>query len=83
MKVFEIKFVVKTDEKRELAAEYLVAAKNLNEALMILGKEDPLDYLDYIFDSVYEPDTHINEIEHLDYKGAYPSVLYHFFEWIE
>ena len=79
MKVFKIQFNL-----GDLITDYIVAAKSETEALLILGSSDPLDYLHNIFESAGLPDEEIiEEIDGLEYKGDYPTVLYHFFEWVK
>lgn len=81
MKVFKIHFLT-TSPTSELCLDYIVAARTREEALIVLGQEDPIDYLHNVLESNIE-EMIIEEIQHLDYNGVYPSVLFHFFEWIK
>lgn len=81
MKVFKIHFLTQSSTS-ELCLDYIVAARTETEALIVLGQDDPLDYIHNVLEG-NTAETEIEEIQHLDYKGDQPSVLYHFFEWIK
>lgn len=81
MKVFKIHFLTQTSTT-ELCLDYIVAARTEAEALIVLGKSDPLEYIQNVLEDEIQ-ESRIEEIESLDYKGEHPSVLYHFFEWLK